>query len=152
MRPFRFFFKLFFFKLAREEKKISQLDEFLENILELKLPPLTALTLLKISASEKLGYHAGLYPPGTEYDSVFAATTAPLRLHDGQDTLQLRQSASLTNTVVWNPGAALCARLPDMPRDGYAQMLCIEAAQIDQPVRLAPQTTWTGWQHLSVVR
>ena len=87
-----------------------------------------------------------------EYDSVFAATTAPLRLHDGQDTLQLRQSASLTNTVVWNPGAALCARLPDMPRDGYAQMLCIEAAQIDQPVRLAPQTTWTGWQHLSVVR
>ena len=87
-----------------------------------------------------------------EYDSVFAATTAPLRLHDGQGTLQLRQSASLTNTVVWNPGAALCARLPDMPPDGYAQMLCIEAAQIDQPVHLAPQAIWAGWQQLSVVR
>ena len=86
-----------------------------------------------------------------EYDSVFAATMAPLLLRDGPDTLQLRQSPSLTNTVVWNPGAALCARLPDMPPDGYAQMLCIEAAQVDQPVHLAPQATWTGWQQLRVV-
>ena len=87
-----------------------------------------------------------------EYDSVFAAAAAPLQLDDGESTLQLHQSASLCSTVVWNPGAVLCAALPDMPPQGYAHMLCIEAAQIDEPVRLAPQATWTGWQHLSVVR
>ena len=87
-----------------------------------------------------------------EYDSVFAAAAAPLQLDDGESTLQLHQSVSLCSTVVWNPGAALCAALPDMPPQGYAHMLCIEAAQIDEPVRLAPQATWTGWQQLSVVR
>lgn len=86
-----------------------------------------------------------------EYDSVFQAAPGPLCLHEsGAHTLTLEQSASCASTVVWNPGAALCARLPDMPADGYASMLCIEAAQIDTPVHLAPSAAWTGWQRLSV--
>ncbi len=85
-----------------------------------------------------------------EYDSVFQAAPGALQLHDGAHALTLQQSASCTNQVVWNPGAALCAQLSDMPADGYAHMLCIEAAQIDAPVQLAPGAAWTGWQQLSV--
>ena len=86
-----------------------------------------------------------------EYDSVLQAAATPLQLHDGAQVLELAQSPSLHNTVVWNPGAAQCAQLPDMPADGYASMLCIEAAQIDTPVRLEPGAAWSGWQCLSVL-
>ncbi|MGD9772614.1 D-hexose-6-phosphate mutarotase [Diaphorobacter sp.] len=85
-----------------------------------------------------------------EYDSVFSAPAAPLHLHDGAHHLQITQSASLCNTVVWNPGAGLSARLADLPPDGYRSMLCVEAAQIDQPVALAPGQQWQGWQELRV--
>jgi glucose-6-phosphate 1-epimerase len=86
-----------------------------------------------------------------EYDSVFAAASAPLLLNDGAHRLEIAQSPALGQTVVWNPGAALCARLPDMPADGYAHMLCVEAAQIDTPVVLAPGATWSGGQCLRVL-
>ena len=87
---------------------------------------------------------------GGEYDSVFAAAPVPLHLHDGAHRLEIAQSPTMGQTVVWNPGAALCARLPDLPADGYAHMLCVEAAQIDTPVRLAPGANWSGWQRLRV--
>lgn len=81
-----------------------------------------------------------------EYDSVFQAPAGGLCLHDGVHGLQISQSASLSNTVVWNPGADLCARLNDLPPDGHRSMLCVEAAQVDQPVTLGPQARWQGWQ------
>lgn len=86
-----------------------------------------------------------------EYDRVFGAAAAPLYLCDGAHTLQITQSASLSNTVVWNPGSALCARLADMPPDGWRAMLCVEAARIDQPATLAPGAHWQGWQELRVL-
>ena len=86
-----------------------------------------------------------------EFDRVFSAAAAPLQFTDGQKTVQVAQSASLGNTVVWNPGATKCATLADMPPDGYLQMLCIEAAQIDTPVTLAAGARWTGGQHLALV-
>ncbi len=86
-----------------------------------------------------------------EYDRVFRAPAGAIHLHDGAHGLQITQSTSLASTVVWNPGADLCARLPDMPHDGYRSMLCVEAAQIDQPVTLAPGQPWQGWQELRVL-
>lgn len=86
-----------------------------------------------------------------EYDSVFAAAPAPLQLRDGAHRLEIAQSPTMGQTVVWNPGAALCARLPDMPADGHTHMLCVEAAQIDTPVVLAPGATWSGGQCLRVL-
>lgn len=86
-----------------------------------------------------------------EYDRVFAAPATPLHLRDADHTLQITQSPSLSNTVVWNPGSALCARLADMPPDGWRTMLCVEAARIDQPVTLAPGAHWQGWQALRVL-
>lgn len=86
-----------------------------------------------------------------EYDSVFAAAPGPLLLNDGMHRLEITQSQTMGQTVVWNPGAALCARLSDMPDGGHAHMLCVEAAQIDTPVVLAPGATWSGGQCLRVL-
>ncbi|MDA8454438.1 D-hexose-6-phosphate mutarotase [Acidovorax sp. GBBC 3334] len=91
---------------------------------------------------------------GGEYDSVFSVPDAsqPLRVETGQGALEVTQSASFTESVVWNPGAALCARLPDMPEDGFQHMLCVEAACVHTPVDVAPGTEWAGWQHLQALR
>ena len=97
------------------------------------------------------GIQSGAVTIAGEYDRVFRAPAQPLRLHDGPHGLQISQSRSLGSTVVWNPGASLCSRLPDLPADGYRSMLCVEAAQIDEPVRLAPAERWQGWQELRVV-
>ena len=86
-----------------------------------------------------------------EFDSVYTAPAKPLRLVQPSGTLEITQSASCTETVVWNPGAALCATLPDMPPDGYRQMLCVEAARIDEQVLLAPGAQWQCWQQFNIL-
>lgn len=83
-----------------------------------------------------------------ETDRVYRAAPGALELPRTRGRLLISQSADLTETVVWNPGADLCATLNDMPPDGYRQMLCVEAAVIDTPVRLAPGAQWQGWQQL----
>jgi len=85
-----------------------------------------------------------------ETDRVYQAAAAPLVLEDGSGRLSIAQDPVFGQTVVWNPGAELSARLADMPDDGYRHMLCVEAAEIDTPVRLMPGETWSGAQRLSV--
>jgi len=96
-----------------------------------------------LSAGEALAFTA-------ETDRVYQAAAAPLTLSDSLGSLEIAQDPVYGQTVVWNPGAALCATLADMPDDGYRHMLCVEAAAIDDPVRLAPGDTWSGAQRLSV--
>jgi glucose-6-phosphate 1-epimerase len=88
---------------------------------------------------------------GSETDRVYSAAKAPLQVQDGSHNLRVAQSDNFTETVVWNPGAALSAKLEDMPDDGFRHMLCVEAARIEQPVRLQPGERWSAWQELSVV-
>ena len=87
-----------------------------------------------------------------EFDRVYAATVRPLLLQDGAHRLHIEQSETWLNSVVWNPGAAKCAQMADMPADGYQHMLCVEAAQVDSPVKISPQATWQGWQRLTVLQ
>ena len=86
-----------------------------------------------------------------EFDSVYAAPAKPLHLVQSSGTLEITQSASCSETVVWNPGAVLGAKLADMPEDGYRHMLCVEAARIDEQVLLLPGAQWQGWQQLRVL-
>ena len=85
-----------------------------------------------------------------EFDSVYTSAADGLRLVQPSGTLAIRQSASCTETVVWNPGAQLSAKLADMPDDGYRHMLCVEAARIDEPVQLHGGGQWKGWQELTL--
>ena len=82
---------------------------------------------------------------------MFRAPAGAIRLHDGALGRQITQSASLPNTVGGNPGGAVCARLADLPPDGYRSMLCVEAALIDRPITLTPGQQWQGWQELRVL-
>ena len=86
-----------------------------------------------------------------EFDSVYVSPAHALRLVQPAGVLQIAQSASCPETVVWNPGAALSSKLADMPDDGYRHMLCVEAASIDEPVLLAPGGQWQGWQQLTIL-
>ena len=85
-----------------------------------------------------------------ETDRVYAGAPQSLAMGFPGGGLEIAQSASLPDTVVWNPGAERCAALDDMPADGYTGMLCVEAALINQPVELAPGQAWSGWQSLRV--
>lgn len=85
-----------------------------------------------------------------EFDCVYDAAPLPLTLQDGSGTLQIEQSPSWGQSVVWNPGAQKCATLPDMPVDGFARMLCVEAAQVFEPISISAGAQWVGWQRLTV--
>ena len=88
---------------------------------------------------------------GEEVDRVYARSAQPLALRDAAGTLQISQDAAWPETVVWNPGPALCATLPDMQPADWMRMLCVEAAAINQPVALHPGQQWQGAQTLQVV-
>lgn len=83
-----------------------------------------------------------------EFDRVYQAAPQPLTLRDGTSRLAIAQSPNWADTVVWNPGAG--KSIPDLPADGYRSFLCVEAAQVMQPVSVAPGATWQGWQRLTV--
>jgi len=106
-------------------------------------PEWDALTDQHRRASGPLSFHG-------EFDRVYGAAAQALILYDDRYRLAIEQSRSFADTVVWNPGAEKCASLPDMPADGYAHMLCVEAAQVMQPVTLEAGAQWQGWQRLSV--
>jgi len=83
-----------------------------------------------------------------EFDRVYATAASPLTLRCGEKTMFIEQSPTWAQHVVWNPGAPRCAQLLDMPADGYRHMLCVEAAQVYQPIVVEAGQTWCGWQRL----
>jgi glucose-6-phosphate 1-epimerase len=86
-----------------------------------------------------------------EFDRVYSAAPAGYELLDGPHTLSIEQDMDWTQTVVWNPGAAKCASLSDMPADGWQHMLCVEAAQVYEPICIAAGDFWQGAQRLAVL-
>jgi glucose-6-phosphate 1-epimerase len=83
-----------------------------------------------------------------EVDRVYHAVPGDVVLREPGRALALR-AEGFPDVVVWNPGAAKCAALPDMAPDGWRRMLCVEAGAIRTPVLVAPGATWRGRQLLS---
>ena len=65
-------------------------------------------------------------------------------------TLTLRQSDTLPDVVVWNPGPD--ADIADLPGDEWRRFVCVEAAAVELPVTLAPGAEWIGWQAITLQR
>ena len=86
-----------------------------------------------------------------EFDRVYAASDAGYTLQDGPHRLAIEQDLDWAQTVVWNPGAAKCATLKDMPPEAWQHMLCVEAAQVFEPVQVPAGDFWQGAQRLAVV-
>jgi glucose-6-phosphate 1-epimerase len=86
----------------------------------------------------------------SEFDRVFDAPPHPLKIKDTHRTISVSQSASLADTVVWNPGAIRSTQIADLVVDGYQQFLCVEAAQVHKPITVEAKSLWTGWQKIEV--
>ena len=89
----------------------------------------------------------------SEFDRVYDVllqTQPTWTLQDGNAAIQISQSESWGQSVVWNPGADKCAQLNDMPAKGYQRMLCVEAARVTSSIEVLPAQTWLGWQLLKI--
>lgn len=85
---------------------------------------------------------------GAELDRVYPRPVQGMDLMATGRRLRISQDAAWSETVVWNPGSELCARLADMPPQAWRQMLCVEAAAIDAPVLVPPGGRWRAAQRL----
>jgi glucose-6-phosphate 1-epimerase len=95
--------------------------------------------------------------PGQQWGDVLTLVGAIDRIyHLPSRSLTVRElgrrlsifNREFDDVVIWNPGPEAAAALSDLPDDDWQQMLCVEAAQITEPVRLAPGSDWAGMQCL----
>lgn len=83
-------------------------------------------------------------------DRVYHDIRRPQSLQAGNLSLAI-QAQGFPDVVVWNPWVDHCARMADMPADGWRHMLCIEAAAAREPVLLPAGEEWYGRQTLVAV-
>ncbi len=88
-----------------------------------------------------------------EIDRLYRDAPREVAVNDagGRRSFQIAE-AGFRDAVVWNPWAELAASLPDLEDGEYERMLCVEAAQVEVPVTLAPGAAWQGEQRLRCVR
>jgi len=88
-----------------------------------------------------------------ETDRIYLSPAATLQLQSTvtQRALLQVEQEGFCDSVVWNPGPIKAEQLGDMVPADWIRMLCIEAAQVAQPVHLAPQAQWRGVQRLRVL-
>lgn len=79
---------------------------------------------------------------GDTLDEILYGVNGRVTLHAGLREVQLDQDG-FTDAVVWNPGAANAAAMPDLEDDEYQRFVCIEPACIE-PVTLAGGAQWRG--------
>jgi D-hexose-6-phosphate mutarotase len=89
----------------------------------------------------------GWFFPG-EVDRIYFETPPTIQLVDENRALSI-SAEGFRDTVIWNPGSGICAKLADMEPDGYLRFVCVEAAAIARPIVLVPGETWRGAQILS---
>ena len=82
-----------------------------------------------------------------EVNRVYLGTPAEIRVIEPGRTTVVQQ-AGFADTVVWNPAAAKCATMADLEPEGYRRFVCVEAAAVRTPIRLAPGERWQGMQTL----
>ncbi|GAB3334395.1 D-hexose-6-phosphate mutarotase [Marilutibacter aestuarii] len=86
---------------------------------------------------------------GGEIDRIYADVASPLHLEDGPHRLDIAMSG-FSDVVVWNPGPAKAAQLPDLAPGDHLRFVCVEAGRILVPVHLEPGESWRGEQSLSL--
>ena len=84
-----------------------------------------------------------------EVNRIYLDAPATVRVAEPGRATVVRQ-AGFPDTVVWNPAAAKCATMADLEPDDYRRFVCVEAAAVGAPIRLAPGERWQGTQTLVV--
>ncbi|CAM3782039.1 D-hexose-6-phosphate mutarotase [Roseateles saccharophilus] len=80
----------------------------------------------------------------------FGVKERPLLLAEDRRQVVIRQ-LGFEDAVLWNPGPERCAKLADMPPEGWSEMLCVEAASIGRPIELQAGESWVGRQSLALL-
>lgn len=74
-----------------------------------------------------------------ETDRIYQGISSAVKLHDKKDLISLSTKGSQT-VVIWNPGEALAAKMPDL--SDHKTMLCIESANtLDDELLIQPNDT-----------
>ena len=84
---------------------------------------------------------------GAEIDRIYHGVSTPLLLREPQRSLRIA-SANFPDVVVWNPWQDKAAVMADLQATDFRRFLCVEAALIEQPARLAAGEHWWGRQTL----
>lgn len=80
-----------------------------------------------------------------EIDRVYFDLGGPLSLSTAMGRMTI-EAEGFPDAVVWNPGPDKAAAMADLPDDDWPLMLCVEAACMGRPVRVAPGEAWAGRQ------
>jgi len=80
----------------------------------------------------------------------FGVKERPLLVAEERRQVVIKQQG-FEDAVVWNPGPERCAKLADMPPEGWSEMLCVEAASVGRPVELQAGENWVGRQSLTLL-
>lgn len=86
-----------------------------------------------------------------EIDRVYYDATSPLQLREPDRALRVEQHG-FRDVVVWNPGENGLRGKSDFAPGEERDMLCIEAAAVQQPITLAPGERWSGSQIIRAIR
>ena len=79
----------------------------------------------------------------SETDRVYQDTPDDIVIDDGRRKILIKKSGS-QSTVVWNPWEMVAARMGDLGKDGYLNMVCVETANAaDDVVIIAPGESHT---------
>jgi glucose-6-phosphate 1-epimerase len=82
-------------------------------------------------------------------DRVYLDTPPVLRIDGAGEGRTLRlEKQGFADAVVWNPWAAWARELEHFGDQEYLEMVCVEAAQVGEPIRLARGGQWSGRQVL----
>jgi glucose-6-phosphate 1-epimerase len=85
-----------------------------------------------------------------DVDRIYSPAPRQVAVCEPGRVIRIGLNGGFGDLVVWNPGAERCARVPDLPPDGYRHFVCVEAARIVLPVELQPGHSWWGEQQLAV--
>lgn len=77
---------------------------------------------------------------------IYTSVGAPLEIVDGDRGVSVAADR-LGDVVVWNPWKQ---PVTGLSADDYLRMICVESAQISQPVALRAGESWTGTQRLEL--
>lgn len=82
-----------------------------------------------------------------EVDRLYLDVPGPVEVREpGRATRVV--AAGFPDVVLWNPGPERAAALADLEPGGADRFVCVEAAVVGRPVRLAPGERWAGAQTL----
>ena len=84
---------------------------------------------------------------GGEIDRVYCGVSTALVLDEGKRRLRI-EATNFPDVVVWNPWQEKSAAMTDLEPADFRRFLCVEAALVEQPVRLSAGEHWWGRQTL----